>query len=76
MTKLIQWWMRDREAAHHPLRNNNAGAEDKDIERALELLQEGEISRAVRLLDTNSLGNLADARIVEQLQRKHPQRKM
>eukprot|EP00973_Karenia_brevis_P048417 6718849-Karenia_brevis.AAC.1 len=44
-------------------------------QRVVKLLSGGHISRAIRLLSNEGLGNLADERIVEQLRRKHPVRK-
>ena len=45
------------------------------VERALHLIGEGELSKAMHLLSSSGLGNLSDARIVEQLRSKHPARK-
>ena len=38
------------------------------------MIGQGELSKAVHLLSSNGLGDLADARIIEQLRRKHPAR--
>lgn len=73
MATIIKWWQQDRAAARHPL-SGEADAE-RNLQRALRLIREGELSRATRLLHTTGLGDLTDARVLEQLQHKHPHRK-
>ena len=71
--KVLSWWKQDRQAAGHPTNQRRHPA--NDVERALHLISEGELSKAVHLLTSNGLGDLSDARIVEQLRAKHPPRK-
>ena len=73
--KLVQWWERDRGAAHHPIQAQSRDDADRAVERALALIADGEIGRAARLLESQGLGDMSDERVVEQLRRKHPRRK-
>jgi len=45
------------------------------VDSALKLLRSGHISRAVQRLDNNGLGDMSDARIIDQLRDKHPTHK-
>ena len=75
LCKLISWWERDRAAVRHPIRHQRTEDEGKIVERALRLIGEGDMSRAVHLLHSNGLANLADEQVVNQLKNKHPPRK-
>ena len=70
---MLSWCMHDRQAARHPIYQKRD--ESKKVERALHLISDGELSKAVNLLASNGLGDLSDARVVEQLRCKHPARK-
>ncbi len=73
MATISKWWQQNRAAARHPL-NGEADAE-RNLQRALRLIREGELSRATRLLHSTGLGDLTDARVLEQLQHKRLRRK-
>eukprot|EP00973_Karenia_brevis_P042595 5896610-Karenia_brevis.AAC.1 len=45
------------------------------MERAMKLFRGGHISRGVRMITSQGLGDLTDERIVRQLREKHPARK-
>ena len=72
---VVRWWERDRAAAKHPVYSDEKPIDDRKVQRALFLLQEGHLSKACKLLTSQGLGDLADARVVEQLGQKHPHRK-
>ena len=62
---LIRWWEKDRAAL--PRRTRRAArSTDREIERALFLIGEGELGPGVALLTSNGLGNLGDDRVVAQ----------
>eukprot|EP00973_Karenia_brevis_P056484 7856617-Karenia_brevis.AAC.1 len=46
-----------------------------DARRALRLIADGDISRALKLLSSRGLADASDERIVDQLPAKHPHRK-
>ena len=48
---------------------------DKEIDRAMYLIGEGELSRGTHLLTSKGLADLADDRVTQQLAAKHPARK-
>ena len=81
LEKLVQWWRQDRSAVkprsgrQGPQQNAGSGSSHPHAMRSLCLLSEGEISRALKLLTSEGLGDLTDERIVEQLAAKHPIRK-
>jgi len=74
-SKLIAWWERDRTAAHHPIGRQRAVDVDKLIDKALRLIGEGDMARAVHLLHSNGLADIGDDRVLRQLREKHPPRK-
>ena len=74
LAKLVKWWAKDREAAHLPMANRN-GSDSAAVERAVHLISEGELSKAVKTLESDGLGNLCDPRVAAQLQANHPARK-
>ena len=71
--KVLSWWMHDRQAVRHPLHQKRH--ESKQGKLALHLINVEELSKAVIFLSGNGLDDLSDARVVEQLQCKHPTRK-
>ncbi len=76
--KVVSWWLADKTAAHRRLRHSASQQPDSDDQRALQalrLLSEGHVSKAISRLTSLGLGDLADVRILEQLEAKHPARK-
>ena len=71
--KLLRWWEQDRQSARHPTHQRHDEA--REVDRAIRLIREGELSKAVHLLTSSGLGDLSDPRVVEQLRGKHPARK-
>ena len=73
--QLIRWWETDRAAAHHQSYSGSTPQQERQLQRALQLIGEGHISRACRLIVSSGLADLGDARVLEQLASKHPSRK-
>ena len=70
---LVRWWLHDRAAVNQQPQSASTGADaGRSVERALALLRDGHISRAIRTLSSDGLGDLLDDRIVAQLRAKHP----
>ena len=74
---LVMWWMTDRTAAHRRLRSETAEEDQthRAALRALRLLSSGDISRALKGLCNQGLGDMSDERVLLQLAEKHPERK-
>ena len=72
--KLVRWWARDREQARLSRETRRSRSGRGDLDRALALIEEGELSKAARLLTSSGLGDLTDPRIIAQLEAKHPRR--
>jgi hypothetical protein len=72
--KLVRWWARDREASASSRNLRRTPSERGNVDRALALIEVGELSKAARLLTSSGLGDLSDPRIVAQLAAKHPLR--
>lgn len=72
--QLVRWWETDRSATHHPLRSGTR-SEEQNIERALRLISEGQISRACKLLVSKGLADPLEMGVLAQLREKHPNRK-
>ena len=72
---LIRWWQADRAAARRPIYASTFDAAERSVDNALKLLRSGHISCAVQRLDNNGLGDMGDARIIDQLRDKHPTHK-
>ena len=78
-SKLVTWYLQDRarqeSRPRSRRRQTEAVEEAKAIVKALDFIAAGEISRAVRLLDSNGLADVSDPAVVAQLEAKHPARK-
>eukprot|EP00973_Karenia_brevis_P091588 12408241-Karenia_brevis.AAC.1 len=74
---LVRWWRKDCSAAHRKLQRRHSQARDAydTAHRAVRLIAEGDVSRALKGLTSLGLGDATDERVVEQLAAKHPQRK-
>ena len=80
---LVKWWLADREAVRDfvPAREKdgsdgvNSMAVKASLARKVEsLVAVGEVSRAVRLVQSKGVGDARDPRVVEQMRVKHPSR--
>ncbi len=74
--RLLSWWQRDRNAAHHSIDGRHSRDGDQDVQQMLNLISEGEHGRAARLLSSAGVADLTDAYVVDQLRRKQPNRKI
>ena len=70
----MRWWARDRKQALLSRDTHRSQSERGNLDRALALIEEGELSKTARLLTSSSLGDLSDPRIIAQLEAKHPRR--
>jgi flagellar biosynthesis GTPase FlhF len=75
--ELVASWRRDVDEAREGWLQHHGGrqSESRAQLRAVTLIEEGEISKGINLLLSHGLGDLADARILAQLEAKQPARK-
>ena len=77
--QLITWWEQDRARALRRKEGRVSGADasgdeqQRKSERALLLIHEGELAKAMRVLDSNGVAGLTVG-VLRQLQAKHPGR--
>ena len=76
-SQLITWWAADRARAwlrvRSPRHRRQAEDDDRRVQRVLELVSEGEISRPMRLLHSLGVADVTEG-VLEQLRAKHPRR--
>ena len=75
MAALVRWWEADRAAVGCRSGASTRSAEERDVDRALFLISEGELGKGVSLLTSKGLADAGDPRIQAQLRSKHPARK-
>ena len=76
---ILRWWKAHRQKERQRNATKKAmGAPDEAhlVDRALELLEQGQISLAMNMLHSTGLGDLRVTAILDQLVGKHPRRKM
>ena len=58
-----------------PVRENKSERDEQLVRRACELLSRAQFGKARKLLQSNGLGDHMDEAIIEQMRKKHPERK-
>jgi hypothetical protein len=77
MEGLIRIWLHASIKASKRLSNREVGnnkSEKARIDRAMRLLRKGSVSKATKAMESNELGDLNDAELIQKMQDKHPVR--
>ena len=72
---LVDWWEQDRAAQQPREPPSDSDERRRTLNRALKLIADGHLSKAVKLLTSKGMGDCNDPRVLSQMRAKFPERR-